>query len=57
MLDGQFYQIDEVSALLGLIRRAATSYLHGEVIELLNEELDHLCPDIWQQELDLAPMV
>jgi hypothetical protein len=52
------YQIDEVSALLGLLRRAAVSYLHGDLIEQFNLELDRLCPPVWEmQENGHATMV
>lgn len=49
------YQLDELSATIGLLRRQATTYLHGELIELYLVALDHLCPDIYQEENNLAP--
>ena len=56
-METAIYQLDELSAILGMLRRAAVDYLSGSLIEDYNVELDRLCPPIWelnQQEIDFA---
>lgn len=52
----EIYQVDEISALIGLLRRAATSYLVCEVMEQFERVLERLTsdwyPDTGLKEID-----